>query len=336
MSWETSTYVLGQKVGSAAAKLVLLGYANHAHADGTSAFPGIKRIASYAECSERTVQRHVAALIAEGWMREGDQQLVAHFPEGQRPIVYDMAMTAEQREEWKVVHATGGNARRDRATVIGSKGGKASAQARAGDKMSPAQVASNGEVTGGDKVSPAGCGDIGDTTPVTNQAGGGDTGVTQTTQQPPLEANHPSSSLAEAADDGPTAPADAVAETNETKPKATTKRGTRLPEPFEVSEDMKLWVVQNAPHVKAWDQHERFCDYWRGVPGQRGVKLDWVGTWRNWMRKAEDDAAPGRHAGGRAAYDDRRTWGDYDPDAATAAQSPEEVAAIFGTTGTNG
>jgi hypothetical protein len=31
-----------------------------------------------------------------------------------------------------------------------------------------------------------------------------------------------------------------------------------------------------------WDE---FVDYWVGVPGQRGVKLDWLATWRNDVRR---------------------------------------------------
>lgn len=28
-----------------------------------------------------------------------------------------------------------------------------------------------------------------------------------------------------------------------------------------------------------------FCDYWHAQPGQKGVKLDWPATWRNWVRR---------------------------------------------------
>jgi hypothetical protein len=34
--------------------------------------------------------------------------------------------------------------------------------------------------------------------------------------------------------------------------------------------------------------HEAFCDYWRGIPGAKGRKLDWVATWRNWMRREHE------------------------------------------------
>ena len=29
---------------------------------------------------------------------------------------------------------------------------------------------------------------------------------------------------------------------------------------------------------------EKFRDYWIGVPGARGTKLDWPATWRNFVR----------------------------------------------------
>ena len=29
---------------------------------------------------------------------------------------------------------------------------------------------------------------------------------------------------------------------------------------------------------------DRFRDYWQSVPGQKGTKLDWFATWRNWVR----------------------------------------------------
>jgi hypothetical protein len=69
------------------------------------------------------------------------------------------------------------------------------------------------------------------------------------------------------------------------------KRGTRLPDIFPVTDEMREWARKNAPDV-APTEHEKFCDYWRGVAGQRGVKLDWIATWRNWMRRAQDDAEP--------------------------------------------
>ena len=42
-------------------------------------------------------------------------------------------------------------------------------------------------------------------------------------------------------------------------------------------------------------EHSRFVDYWTAAPGQRGVKLDWNATWRNWTRKAADSQNRGRN-----------------------------------------
>lgn len=35
---------------------------------------------------------------------------------------------------------------------------------------------------------------------------------------------------------------------------------------------------------------ERFRDYWKAQPGQRGVKADWFATWRNWCRNEKASA----------------------------------------------
>lgn len=70
------------------------------------------------------------------------------------------------------------------------------------------------------------------------------------------------------------------------------KLGTRLPEPFIVTDEMKDWFAKNCPHVAAKFEHDKFLDHWRGKPGKEGRKLDWIATWRNWMRTAEDRSGP--------------------------------------------
>jgi hypothetical protein len=70
------------------------------------------------------------------------------------------------------------------------------------------------------------------------------------------------------------------------------KQGTRLPEDFQPDPSMRAWFAEHCPHVDGKREHERFLDYWRGKAGKDGRKLDWPATWRNWMRTAEDRAAP--------------------------------------------
>lgn len=62
------------------------------------------------------------------------------------------------------------------------------------------------------------------------------------------------------------------------------KRGSRLPADFiaDISEAVRLGLSDQDAHREA----DKFRDYWHGQPGQRGVKLDWLATWRNWCRSA--------------------------------------------------
>ncbi len=70
------------------------------------------------------------------------------------------------------------------------------------------------------------------------------------------------------------------------------KRGTRLPDDFAPTPEMAKWARENAPHVDPAREFDRFCDYWKAKPGRDGRKLDWLATWKNWMRNAEDRQGP--------------------------------------------
>jgi hypothetical protein len=74
------------------------------------------------------------------------------------------------------------------------------------------------------------------------------------------------------------------------QPRVRAREPTRLPESFVISERNYEWAYAAGLHEM--DIHAatlEFCDYWRGVPGVKGKKLDWDGTWRNsvrmWARK---------------------------------------------------
>lgn len=63
------------------------------------------------------------------------------------------------------------------------------------------------------------------------------------------------------------------------------RRGTRIPDPFVVTDAMRQWAANEFPWLDVAAATDEFVDYWRGVPGARGVKVDWPGTWRNSLRK---------------------------------------------------
>lgn len=91
-----------------------------------------------------------------------------------------------------------------------------------------------------------------------------------------------------------------------TRTREATPRGTRIPEDFQPDASMLEWVRKECPDVPR-SEHDRFMDYWRGKSGRDGTKLDWPATWRNWMRRAQDDIATGRRkpAGRRSTTDER-------------------------------
>lgn len=70
------------------------------------------------------------------------------------------------------------------------------------------------------------------------------------------------------------------------------KRGTRLQHPFILTNDMIQWAVEKHPLVDFHLQTEAFIDYWTSQPGQKGVKSDWVATWRNWIRNSRPTLQP--------------------------------------------
>ena len=82
----------------------------------------------------------------------------------------------------------------------------------------------------------------------------------------------------------------------QSKAKATGRRGTRLPDDFAVTAEMVEWARAETPGVDGRYETAKFVDYWRGKTGQAATKLDWLSTWRNWMRKAQEDLGPARRA----------------------------------------
>lgn len=66
-------------------------------------------------------------------------------------------------------------------------------------------------------------------------------------------------------------------------------RGTRLSETWVPSEDDLSFARQLG--VDGNSEAERFRDYWIAQPGQKGTKVNWTSTWRNWCRNAKPTRA---------------------------------------------
>lgn len=93
MSIEAMAWALNEaEVTDATEVLVLIGLANHAGHDGTGARAGQAKLAQYARCSLRTLQRKLADLESRGIIRRGDQERAGHIPVNIRPVVWDLVM----------------------------------------------------------------------------------------------------------------------------------------------------------------------------------------------------------------------------------------------------
>lgn len=58
----------------------------------------------------------------------------------------------------------------------------------------------------------------------------------------------------------------------------------KAPEGFILTDEMRQWVADNCPGVNAESETAKFRDHTFGTP-----RVDWLGTWRNWLRRAHED-----------------------------------------------
>ena len=76
-----------------------------------------------------------------------------------------------------------------------------------------------------------------------------------------------------------------------TSPRKRADRATRLPDGWQPTHEPDL-VNAIGGHQAAQRELAKFVDYWAGVSGQKGRKVDWQATWRNWLRRASEDRQP--------------------------------------------
>ncbi|RDL51213.1 hypothetical protein BLJAPNOD_02345 [Ensifer sp. M14] len=79
------------------------------------------------------------------------------------------------------------------------------------------------------------------------------------------------------------------------------RRAVRLPEQFQPDRDFAARLGFGEAEVEL--ELEKFRDYWTAKSGRDAAKLDWLATWRNWMRNAarprknhRPQASPGESA----------------------------------------
>ena len=65
------------------------------------------------------------------------------------------------------------------------------------------------------------------------------------------------------------------------------KLGKRLANDWILPNEWEYWANKERPDLNAKQVADQFKDYWIAQPGQKGTKLDWEATWRNWVRNTK-------------------------------------------------
>jgi len=83
---------------------------------------------------------------------------------------------------------------------------------------------------------------------------------------------------------------DAIPETEgetetKTEKRQISNRGTRLPVDFVLPEDWIVFCEQERKDLNPIKVFDEFKDYWISVPAGKATRLDWLATWRNWVRR---------------------------------------------------
>jgi hypothetical protein len=116
----------------------------------------------------------------------------------------------------------------------------------------------------------------------------------------------------------------------ETRARAKDPRGTRIPDDWIPSPDLIEWARSEAMGDEFQRvETQRFRNYWLATPGQRGRKLDWDATWRNWLIKEAQDN-PGRARanspnGHGKATEKALGWKNVQPPGAEPGQTRLEI-----------
>ena len=113
------------------------------------------------------------------------------------------------------------------------------------------------------------------------------------------------------------------------KRKTASSTGTRLPDGWQLPKSWGDWALEERPDMTPADvrrEADCFADYWHAVPGAKGRKADWQGTWRNWIRRS-DGAGPSLRGGRGVAVQQIDPHAPVETYAQRAArQRVEEVA----------
>lgn len=62
-------------------------------------------------------------------------------------------------------------------------------------------------------------------------------------------------------------------------------KGSNLAKDWTLPQDWREFAERTRPELDPDKVAAKFRDHWHGKPGKEGRKLDWLATWRNWVRE---------------------------------------------------
>lgn len=71
---------------------------------------------------------------------------------------------------------------------------------------------------------------------------------------------------------------------NQKPEKSEKSRGHRIPDDWHPSAEDTAFCKTERPDLRPSEVAQRFYDHWIAQPGEKGRKVDWSATWRNWVR----------------------------------------------------
>jgi hypothetical protein len=74
----------------------------------------------------------------------------------------------------------------------------------------------------------------------------------------------------------------------EKRSSTSARRGSRLQPGFVPPDSWLEFCKEEREDLDPFETYNAFHDYWTSVPGQKGSKLDWEATWRNWVRNQRE------------------------------------------------
>jgi len=85
-------------------------------------------------------------------------------------------------------------------------------------------------------------------------------------------------------------------------------RGSRLPNDWVAPQEYIDYCKKERPDLDANFTALQFHDYWIGVAGAKGVKNNWLATWRNWVRRQEVSKSKFKNRGSVMTDDQFEDW----------------------------